>query len=473
MELEKLLQQCAQVHSDEGNESTWLQSYKAANETRSPQETIWPQTINHCNTLDLQSDVNRNSRNFMLQNKCVQSNLTEEMLKQTDYDFPQYSAGVMSHSKFAYAVGQQLAGISIVIHLYMTIIPLKDFKNDIIIELDHDLYSKIDLAREQEVSTNTGMKIAEKNSFNTKSNNSISPRNSSNSDSPASLQVDQRRHKRSIDGYIYKIQFKRMHRYFDISDTAPRNIQVGDFVKVEADRGEDLGLVCAKIPCHEFKELKPTAGFRGRGAAAIQEEHKRIIGFATEEEKKKLPQKLAEEKSALGVCREKVLRRDYPMDIRDAEYQFDHHKLTFYYEADRRIDFRDLISDLFALYKTRIWMQQIDTSFVPDVSASRALYTGIYDGPKPCMDNHGSDDKCLLQSRYFAPLRQNLAPTPPTSPFEDSNYMFTSFFQPLNQNIYQLSDEEEKMFDNECLNKHNNSPCDEGSFGSEFFATYS
>ena len=45
--------------------------------------------------------------------------------------------------------------------------------------------------------------------------------------------------------------------------------------------------------------------------------------------------------------------RNLPMEIRDAEYQFDHHKLTFYFEADRRIDFRDLVSDLFALYKTR------------------------------------------------------------------------------------------------------------------------
>jgi cell fate regulator YaaT (PSP1 superfamily) len=48
-----------------------------------------------------------------------------------------------------------------------------------------------------------------------------------------------------------------------------------------------------------------------------------------------------------------------PMNVIDAEYQFDRHKLTFYFEADRRIDFRELVRDLFAIYKTRIWLQQV------------------------------------------------------------------------------------------------------------------
>lgn len=52
------------------------------------------------------------------------------------------------------------------------------------------------------------------------------------------------------------------------------------------------------------------------------------------------------------------------MAILDAEYQYDRHKLTFFFEADRRIDFRDLVSELFSQYKTRIWMQQVDTSAV-------------------------------------------------------------------------------------------------------------
>ena len=48
------------------------------------------------------------------------------------------------------------------------------------------------------------------------------------------------------------------------------------------------------------------------------------------------------------------------MNVVDAEYQFDRHKLTFFFEASCRVDFRELVRDLFSIYKTRIWMQQID-----------------------------------------------------------------------------------------------------------------
>jgi len=50
------------------------------------------------------------------------------------------------------------------------------------------------------------------------------------------------------------------------------------------------------------------------------------------------------------------------MTVVDAEYQFDRHKLKFFFEAEGRIDFRELVRDLFSMYKTRIWMQQLDKS---------------------------------------------------------------------------------------------------------------
>lgn len=91
------------------------------------------------------------------------------------------------------------------------------------------------------------------------------------------------------------------------------------------------------------------------------------------------------------MCKSKVRQRLLPMNVIDAEYQFDRHKLTFFFEADRcvdgcnalfllvvcrswetnmaallcvcsmhsRIDFRELVRDLFAIYKTRIWLQQV------------------------------------------------------------------------------------------------------------------
>ena len=147
---------------------------------------------------------------------------------------------------------------------------------------------------------------------------------------------------------------------------------------VDADRGEDIGIIVAIVPSTEFQEKKPTAGFRGRGAAAVIEAEKFIIRKATDKERQQLIVKLNEENKALMVCREKAASKGYPMEIKDAEFQFDRHKLSFYYSADRRIDFRELVSDLFALYKTRIWMQQVDTSFVPNIHASSALRTGTY-----------------------------------------------------------------------------------------------
>lgn len=67
------------------------------------------------------------------------------------------------------------------------------------------------------------------------------------------------------------------------------------------------------------------------------------------------------------------------MAILDAEYQFDRHKLTFFFEAERRIDFRELVSELFSQYKTRIWMQQVDTSSLPyhDAGIELAQATGF------------------------------------------------------------------------------------------------
>ena len=87
---------------------------------------------------------------------------------------------------------------------------------------------------------------------------------------------------------------------------------------------------------------------------------KRIMSVATGEEIKLLEEKREEEEALLKICRTKVKQRSLPMHVVDAEYQFDRHKLTFFFEAEGRIDFRELVRDLFSIYKTRIWMQQLD-----------------------------------------------------------------------------------------------------------------
>ena len=91
-----------------------------------------------------------------------------------------------------------------------------------------------------------------------------------------------------------------------------------------------------------------------------ESELKYILRGASQDEVSLLPEKYSEESVLLKICRSKVKQRKLNMKIIDAEYQFDRHKLTFYFEAEGRVDFRELVRDLFSVYKTRIWMQQVD-----------------------------------------------------------------------------------------------------------------
>jgi hypothetical protein len=166
---------------------------------------------------------------------------------------------------------------------------------------------------------------------------------------------------------VYNVKFKRTQRNFAIGPRLNRDLKVGTYVKVEADRGEDLGIVVGKLPPEKYMPgrppfrnemgiMPPPAGMGPTGGADL----KRIIRLATHDEVSLLVVKREEEEELLKVCRTKCRQRGLPMHVVDAEYQFDRHKLTFFFEAEGRIDFRELVRDLFSIYKTRIWMQQLD-----------------------------------------------------------------------------------------------------------------
>ena len=87
---------------------------------------------------------------------------------------------------------------------------------------------------------------------------------------------------------------------------------------------------------------------------------KRIMRVATHDEISLLEVKRDEEEELLKICSTKARQRGLQMSVVDAEYQFDRNKLTFFFQAEGRIDFRELVRDLFSMYKTRIWMEQID-----------------------------------------------------------------------------------------------------------------
>eukprot|EP00980_Cylindrotheca_fusiformis_P028475 scaffold22603_cov116-Cylindrotheca_fusiformis.AAC.4 len=172
---------------------------------------------------------------------------------------------------------------------------------------------------------------------------------------------------------VYSVKFKRTQRNFVIGPRLNRDLKIGTYVKVEADRGEDLGIVVGKVPCEkrssfrgEIGVVPATTGASGSGSS----ESKRIIRLATHDEVSLLVVKREEEDELLKICRGKVRHRGLPMNVVDAEYQFDRNKLTFFFEADGRVDFRELVRDLFSIYKTRIWMQQLDKNTAASCQAA-------------------------------------------------------------------------------------------------------
>ncbi|KAF0685932.1 Aste57867_22250 [Aphanomyces stellatus] len=146
----------------------------------------------------------------------------------------------------------------------------------------------------------------------------------------------------------YEVEFKRYRRLVFVGHA---EYEVGDPVKVEADRGHDVG--------HVIRLGTSLHDVAGGDDKRVTMPLKRVLRRASPSELHFLACKMEEEAMVLDVCRDKVRQRGLPMQVIDAEFQFDRHKLTFFFQADRRIDFRELVRDLFAIYKTRIWLQQI------------------------------------------------------------------------------------------------------------------
>lgn len=141
----------------------------------------------------------------------------------------------------------------------------------------------------------------------------------------------------SADDMVYLVQFKYLQRNYILSSEAPKNICVGEFIVVEADRGEDIGIVVEKAPASFFQKDKHTAGHRWKAFATGQNgEIRKVTRIATLPERALLPDKAAEEASITEACRERAVHQYHlPIAIIDTEFQLDRHKLTIYYEAER------------------------------------------------------------------------------------------------------------------------------------------
>lgn len=122
-------------------------------------------------------------------------------------------------------------------------------------------------------------------------------------------------------------------------------IKKGDHVIVETARGIEYGTVVSGIrEVEDDKVVQPL---------------KSVIRIATERDHEQEAANKAKEKDAYKICLEKIHRHGLEMKLIDAEYTFDNNKVLFYFTADGRIDFRELVKDLASVFKTRIELRQI------------------------------------------------------------------------------------------------------------------
>ncbi len=181
-------------------------------------------------------------------------------------------------------------------------------------------------------------------------------------------------------GETIEIVFKGERRdvFNNVSDIP---LRLGDYVVVQAERGEDMGRVLLR---GELAQKKT----RPRGM-------KQVLRQATEEDIAKLRDNERLEQDAYRVCEERIAARELKMRLVDVECQFDRNKITFYFTADKRVDFRELVKDLAASFKTRIELRQIGVR-------DEARRTGGYGicGKKFC---------CATWLREFEPVTLRMA----------------------------------------------------------------
>lgn len=149
---------------------------------------------------------------------------------------------------------------------------------------------------------------------------------------------------------IVEVSFKGNRRdYFVLEggDVAP-----DEHVIVEADRGEDLGRVTAYGAVAERK-------CSGSSGCATPMPPARVVRKASGDDVDRWRTLRADEDRVRRTTREKVQRHGLKMKVTEAEWQFDRKKLTIYFTADRRVDFRELVRDLARTFRTRIELKQI------------------------------------------------------------------------------------------------------------------
>lgn len=143
---------------------------------------------------------------------------------------------------------------------------------------------------------------------------------------------------------VIGVRFRQAGKIYYFDPTG-FEIQPHSHVIVETARGVEYGFVIL--------------GRREVLASKVIQPLKPVIRIATEEDEERNRQNREKEKEALKICKEKIAKHGLEMKLIDCEYTFDNNKVLFYFTADGRIDFRELVKDLASIFKTRIELRQI------------------------------------------------------------------------------------------------------------------
>ena len=143
---------------------------------------------------------------------------------------------------------------------------------------------------------------------------------------------------------VIGVRFKEVGKvyYFDPTDI---KFNVGDDVIVETSRGVECGKVA--MANRELSNDKVTTPL------------KKIIRKATDNDLKIVEENHKKEKKSFGICEQKIRNHNLQMKLVNVEYTFDNNKILFYFTADGRVDFRELVKDLAYVFRTRIELRQI------------------------------------------------------------------------------------------------------------------
>ncbi len=143
---------------------------------------------------------------------------------------------------------------------------------------------------------------------------------------------------------VVGVRFRKAGKVY-FFDPLQFDIKQGDNVIVETARGVEFGKVVMGV--RDVPEEKVTLPL------------KPVLRMATEEDAKVQEANALKEREAFKVCLEKIRKHNLEMKLIDSEYTFDNNKLLFYFTADGRVDFRELVKDLASVFKTRIELRQI------------------------------------------------------------------------------------------------------------------